>query len=80
MNDGTDDGDGAGTTCSIPAAGQQFLSQMAEQLTSGAVHEAMQNLFLWLSWQRIPHRRDNGARLPPTASGIRSQPCSTRTS
>jgi hypothetical protein len=58
MNDGS--AAGAGTTCSIAAEGRQFLTQMAEQLTSGAVHEAMQNLFLWLSCQRTSHRRDKG--------------------
>lgn len=39
-------------------ASHQFLTQVEGQLLSGDVHEAMQDLFLWLRCQRISHLKE----------------------
>lgn len=42
---------------------QLFLTHIARQLTIGAVHEAMQNLFLWLRCQKMAHPKGQWSAL-----------------
>ena len=70
---------------STAATSQQFLTQVAEQLTSGAVHEAMQNLFLWLRCQKIAHPKGRWSALAsdclkhPIATLLHQDPLTWRT-
>jgi hypothetical protein len=69
----------------LSVAGQPFLNHVAEQLTSGAVHEAMQNLFLWLRCQKITHPKGQWSALAsdclkhPIATLLHQDPLTWRT-
>jgi hypothetical protein len=70
---------------SITAAGQPFLTQVAKQLTCGPVHEAMQNLFLWLRCQKLAHPKGQWSALAsdclehPIATLLHNDPLTWRT-
>lgn len=69
----------------VATASQLFLTQVAEQLTSGAVHEAMQNLILWLRCQKIAHPKGQWSALAsdclkhPIATLLHQDPLTRRT-
>lgn len=69
----------------IVPSGQPFLTQVAEQLMRGAVHEAMQNLVLWLRCQKIAHPKGQWSALAsdclkhPIATLLHQDPLTWRT-
>lgn len=69
----------------IVPSGQPFLTQVAKQLTSGVVNEAMQNLVLWLRCQKIAHSKGQWRALAsdclkhPIATLLHQDPLTWRT-
>ena len=69
----------------IAMADQSFVTHVAEQLMSGAVHEAMQNLCLWLRCQKIAHPKGRWSTLAsaclkhPIATLLHQDPLTRRT-
>ena len=69
----------------IALASHQFLTHVEEQLTNGGVHEAMQDLFLWLRCQRITHLKEGWNSIVsdclthPIATLLHQDPMTSRT-
>lgn len=69
----------------VAPASQPFLTHIAKQLTRGVVHEAMQNLVLWLRCQKIAHPKVQWSLLAsnclkhPIATLLHQDPLTRRT-
>lgn len=65
--------------------GQQFLTKVASQLTSAAVQQAMQDLFLWLRCKRLSHCKSQWSAVAadclrhPIATLLHQDPLTRRT-